>query len=206
MEEDGGSGRSRVPPAVRIPRARQAPASGRAVVLWPWLLRHRRRRRQAESAERAGPGEASPGAGPQPGADSSCALCPVIPGHPESGAGSVSCAGVGLGGPGGLLSSSSVPLTEVGMGADLCPLLSRAVLVLTRARRGCVARARMAFGVSSSLTPPPETLKSSEKSGRRLPSRIGVAAARGRLLGSGICREMIFLESADELKPKQFLS
>lgn len=157
MAEDGGSGRSRVPPAVKIPRARQAPASGRAAVLWPWpwLLRHRRRRRQAESAERAGPGEASPGAGPQPGVDASCALCPGIPGHPESGAGSVSCAGVGLGGPGGLLSSSSLPLAEVGMGADLCPLLSRAVLVLTRAGRGCVARARMAFGVSSSLTPPP---------------------------------------------------
>lgn len=87
-------------------------------MLWPWLwlLRHRRRRREAESAERAGPGEASPGAGPQPGADASCALCPGTPGHPESGAGPVYCAGVGLGGPGVLLSSSSVPLAEVETG------------------------------------------------------------------------------------------
>lgn len=70
-----------------------------------------------------------------------------------------------------------------------------------------MARARMAFGVSSSLTPPPEALKSSEKSGRRLSSRIG-AAARGRRLGSYSCKDdfFFFLELADELKHKQFLS
>lgn len=135
---------------------------------WPWLFRYRRWRRETESAERAGPGEASPGAGPRPGADASCALCLGTPGHPESGAGPVSCAGVGLGGPGVLLSSSSASQAEVGtgaplqpalgMGANLCPLLSSVVLVLIRPWRGCVARARMAFGVSWSLTPPPETL------------------------------------------------
>lgn len=123
----------------------------------PWLLRHRRRRRETESAERSGPGEASPGAGPRLGADASCALCPGTPGHPESGAGPVSCAGVGLGGPGVLLSSSSASQAEVGtgaplqpalgMGADLCPLLSWLVRVLIRAGRGCAARGvRMAFG------------------------------------------------------------
>lgn len=157
-------------------------------MLWPWLLRHRHRRRETESAERAGPGEASPGAGPRPGADASCALCLGTRGHPESGAGPVSCAGVGLGGPGVLLSSSSASRAEVGTGAPLqpplgwvqtCALFSAGwSWVLIRAGRGCVARARMAFGVSWSLTPPPETLKSSVKSGRPLPSRNG-AAARG---------------------------
>jgi hypothetical protein len=190
-------------------------------VLWPrpWLLRHRRRRRETESAERSGPGEASPGAGPRPGADASCASCPGTPGHPESGAGPVSCAGVGLGGPGVLLSSSSASQAKVGtcaplqpalgMGADLCPLLSRVVRVLLQAGKGCAVRGwRMAFGVSWSLTPPPETLKSSVKSGSPLAALLNWGCgegAGGRLRSCSCPRDDFFGESADEIKHKQFL-
>lgn len=194
MAEDGGSGRSRVPPAVKIPRARQAPASGRAAVLWPWpwLLRHRRRRRQAESAERAGPGEASPGAGPQPGADASCALCPGIPDTPNPARARCPARAWVLAGLGACCRHPRFPWLRWGW-VQTCAL-SSAGRFWSSPGPGEDAWPGQEWlsGCHRASPRPPETLKSSEKSGRRLPSRIGVAAARGRRLGSCSCREMIF--------------